>query len=101
MRTKRIFHQHNDAGKTAMEVLSGYILTDHTELLNVIRCNYKLSTKTPCVANNCSCRKNGLPCATTYGNCHGSNCTNVLKLDFMDNSEDESFEKNDFKQFDI
>ena len=48
------------------------------ELLNVIRC--KLSTKNLCGANNCSCRKNGLPCVTACRNCHGNNCTHVSKL---------------------
>ena len=32
------------------------------ELLNVIRYNCKLSAKTACGGNNCSCRKIGLPC---------------------------------------
>ena len=71
------------------------------ELLNVIRCNCKLSTKNPCGANNCSCRKNGLPCVTACRNCHGNSCTNVSKVEIMDDSEDESFERNAFELFDI
>ena len=71
------------------------------ELLNVIRCNRTLSTKNPCGANNCSCRKNGLPCVTACRNCHGNNCTNVSKVEIMDDSEDESFERNAFELFDI
>ena len=71
------------------------------ELLNVIRCNRKLSTKNSCGADNCSCRKNGLPCVTACRNCHGNNCTNVSKVEIMDDSEDESFERNAFELFDI
>ena len=71
------------------------------ELLNVIRCNCKLSTKMSCGANNCSCSKNGLPCVTACRNCHGNNCTNISKVEIMDDSEDESFERNAFKLFDI
>ena len=50
------------------------------ELLNVLRYNCRLSTKTPCGANICSCRKIGLPCVTVCRNCHGNNCTNGKKL---------------------
>ena len=42
------------------------IMTDESpapdELLNVIRCNCRLTSKTPCGSNNCSCRANGLNC---------------------------------------
>ena len=71
------------------------------ELLNVIRSSCKLSTKNSCGANNCSCRKNGLPFVTACGNCHGNNCTNVSKFEIMDDSEDESFERNSRELFDI
>ena len=71
------------------------------ELLNVIRCNCKRSTKNPCGANNCSCRKISLPCVTVCRNFHGNNCTNVSKFEITDNSEDESFERNAFELFDI
>lgn len=73
------------------------------ELLNVIKCNCKFSTKikTHCGATNCYCCKSGLPCITNYRNCHGNICPNVLKFEFMDDSEDGSFEKNIFQLFDI
>ena len=71
------------------------------ELLNVIRCNCKLSAKNPCGASNCSCRKKGLPCVTACRNCHGDICTNVSKVEIMDKSEDECFERNAFELFDI
>ena len=71
------------------------------ELLNVIRCNCKRSTKNPCGANNCSCRKISLPCVTACRNFHGSNCTSVSKFEITDDSEDESFERNAFELFDI
>ena len=50
---------------------------------------------------NCSCRKNGLPCVIACRNAHGENCTNVSKVEIMDDSEDESFERNAFELFNI
>ena len=58
-------------------------------MLNVIRCNYKILRKTPCGANNCSCRKIDLPCITANGNCHGNNYTHVAKFEIVDDSDDE------------
>ena len=40
--------------------------------------NYKLSTKTPLGANNCSCRKIGLPCISV--NCHGKKLHQRFKI---------------------
>ena len=71
------------------------------ELLNVIRCNCKLSTKTPCGAGNCSCRKNGLPCVAACGHCHGNNCTNVPQFNELVDDDDECFERNAFELFEF
>ena len=57
--------------------------------------------QTPCGANNYSCHKIRLPFITACGNCHGNNCTKASNLEIMDDSEDESFEKNAFTLFDI
>ena len=86
----------------SLELIDTILESGPAELLNVVRCNGRLSTKTPGGgANNSSCRKIGLPCATVCGNCHGNNCTNNLKFKIMDDSEDESFERNAFERFDI
>ena len=44
-------------------------------ILKVIRCNCKES-ENQCGTNYCSCRKNGLPCFVTCGNCHGEESEN-------------------------
>ena len=88
-------------GMDSFEPIDTILEPGPEELLNVIRCNRTLLTKNPCGANNCSCRKNGLPCVTACRNCHGNNCTNVSKVEIMDDSEDESFERNAFELFDI
>ena len=69
--------------------------------MNVIRCKYNILTKTPCGANNCSCRKIGLLYISAYGDCHGKNCNSVSKFKIMDDSEDQSFERNAFELFGI
>ena len=85
----------------SFEPINTILESGPAELLNVIRCSSKLSTKTLCGANNCSCRKIGLLCITACGNCHGKNCTNVSKFETMDDLEDESFERNAFELFGI
>lgn len=46
------------------------------EIIKVIKCNCKLSSKNPCGTNLCSCRKNGIKCMPACGNCHGNDCNN-------------------------
>ena len=46
------------------------------EILHVIRCKCKPTSKNPCGTNLCSCRKNGLKCMSSCGGCHGENCNN-------------------------
>ena len=43
--------------------------------LKVIRCNCKEGTK-QCGTNRCTCRKNGLGCVSTCGDCHCEECEN-------------------------
>ena len=45
-------------------------------LLKVIRCNCKTTSKNQCGTNLCSCRKHGLRCVTTCGECFGESCEN-------------------------
>ena len=47
-----------------------------TELLKVIRCNCKTSSKNQCGTNICTCRKHGLKCMPACGGCHGESCNN-------------------------
>ena len=42
-------------------------------ILKIHRCNCKPS-KNQCATNRCSCRKNGLRCVSTCGECNGQNC---------------------------
>ena len=45
-------------------------------LLKIIRCNCKLTSKAPCATNLCSCKKHGLNCLPSCGECHGETCEN-------------------------
>ena len=48
-----------------------------SHLLNVVRCNCKLSSRNPCENNSkCSCRANGLKCVAACGDCRGISCCN-------------------------
>ena len=58
-------------------------------LLNMIRCNCKLITKNPCSCFSCSCKKNGLSCVASCGNCHGYGCCNVDKTKLLNDSDSE------------
>jgi len=42
-------------------------------VLKFIRCNCRGS----CSSSLCSCRKNGLPCVSACGHCHGTDCSNA------------------------
>ncbi|XP_066926559.1 uncharacterized protein [Clytia hemisphaerica] len=55
------------------------------EILKIIKCKCKMSSKNPCGTNLCSCRKNGIPCMPACGNCHGMDCNNkTVKRDHDD-----------------
>ncbi|XP_057305193.1 uncharacterized protein LOC130642126 [Hydractinia symbiolongicarpus] len=45
-------------------------------LLKIIKCNCKATSKSPCSTNLCSCRKHGLSCMQSCGECHGETCEN-------------------------
>lgn len=74
----------------------GWFVTDNTmspvmtdrevapnSILKVVRCNCKASSN-QCGTNRCSCRKNGLNCMSTCGECRGEDYENreVLKVFF-------------------
>ena len=45
-------------------------------LLKVIRCRCKSTSQNQCGTNLCSCRKHGLKCVSTCGECFGESCEN-------------------------
>jgi hypothetical protein len=59
-------------------------------LLNCIRCNCKTTSKNTCGTLLCSCRKNGLSCVVTCGDCRGESCNNMSEADPV--LEDDIFE---------
>jgi hypothetical protein len=50
------------------------------DLLKVIRCGCKSSSKNPCSTNLCTCRRNGLHCVSACGDCHGDVCMNAEQV---------------------
>ena len=69
-----------------------------SDVLSLISCNCKMSSKSPCSSNRCSCRKNGIWCMAACGHCHGDGCDNVksdygnveLSSDISDDISDSS-----------
>lgn len=54
-----------------------------------IRCNCSTTTSSSC-GKLCQCRRHGITCMTTCGQCHGQECTNSMsKDDVGDDTEDE------------
>ena len=68
------------------------------ELLLVIHCNYKLSSRNPCGSNQCSCRRNGIQCVPACGDCRGMGCKNSSRgmEDDTTDSDDSSDDGNIF-----
>ena len=75
------------------------VLTDEApapdEILNAIRCNCKVSSKSPYGGSRCFCRSNGLYCVAACGDCRGMECQNCDKceastdvIDQVENFED-------------
>lgn len=65
-------------------------------LLKVIRCNCKSTSKAPCSTNICSCKKHGMKCMPSCGDCYGEYCENAQKLDDDNDSDtDEDLESED------
>ena len=49
-------------------------------ILKFIRCKCKLASKNPCSSQICSCKKNGLPCVPSCGDCRGEYCVNKVTI---------------------
>jgi len=45
-------------------------------ILKVIRCHCKNTSRNQCGTNVCMCRKNGIRCMPACGDCNGLNCNN-------------------------
>ena len=43
---------------------------------NVIRCNCRNDKQNPCSTKSCTCRKYGIKCFESCGNCRDEDCTN-------------------------
>jgi len=60
------------------------------ELLSVITCRCKITTRRPCSTQMCSCFKHGLHCVAACKHCCGEECGNVSQLTLVDvNQEDD------------
>ena len=73
------------------------------DLLNVIRCNCKTTTKNPRGSRTCSCKRNGIPCVAACGDCRGIECNNRSDQNDEDDDDDgeEDYENIDRNIFDI
>jgi hypothetical protein len=60
------------------------------DLLTVIRCGCKMSSRNTCGSSMCSCRRNGLKCVSACSDCHGNDCCNTDQYMDVDDSEDEN-----------
>ena len=69
------------------------ILTDleaaPDNLLMFVRCKCKMSSRSPCSSNICSCRKNGLMCVTACAGCRGQGCCNSEPALVEDDNENQ------------
>ena len=52
-------------------------------LTKVIRCRCKKSTKNPCGTKTCTCRKYGMACVSSCGECHGIECNNTEEVSII------------------
>jgi hypothetical protein len=79
------------------------------DVINMIRCNCKSSSKNPCSTNRCSCKKNGIWCIAACGDCHGDSCDNTKSYYHdedepelsSDVSSDENIENDERNIFDL
>ena len=90
LQTLIIVHWVNDSIK--MLYIYTYLLFNHQEiapeeLLSVIRCNCKLSSRNPCCTNQCSCK--------ACGNCNGFGCNNSCKEDGINDDDNDSISDDD------
>lgn len=68
-------------------------------ILKIIKCKCKSSGKNQCGTNLCTCKKNGLPCMSACGECHGETCYNRKTNEYDDEdviNEEDEFAENIF-----
>ena len=70
-------------------------------LLVIIRCKCKLSSRNVCGTNLCSCRKSGLKCVAACEGCRGDECNNATAPFFEDNSDNDDNDMSDRNIFEI
>ena len=70
--------------KTDREAAPDYIL-------NVVRCNCKLTSKNTCGNLICSCKKHGLFCVRACGDCRGISCNNVSLANMDDDIDNDVY----------
>ena len=63
-------------------------------LLKYVRCKYQTSSKNTCGTLVCTCRKNGLKCVASCGDCRGRDCKNscIMPTDLLDEEVDDLME---------
>lgn len=66
------------------------------DVLKVIRCNCKMTSRNTCGTTSCSCRSNGLKCVSACGDCKGLDCLNSTTDVLYD--EDEYDDGNAFER---
>ena len=80
------------SNKLSLEENDGYLVPIPTDkdaasgnILKVINCWCKSTSKNQCETHLWSCKKNGLKCMPSYGECHGEDCNNkeVNKLPIL------------------
>lgn len=54
-------------------------------LTKLIRCRCKKSTKNQCGTKTCTCRKHGMACVSSCGECHGVECNNIVSISKIKN----------------
>ena len=77
-----------------LEKINSHLLPTRTDkepapdnLLIIIRCKCKLSSRNVCGTNLCSCRKSGLKCVAACEGCRGDECNNATEP-FLEDSDD-------------
>ena len=67
-----------------------------SDILEVIRCHCKTSSKGPCGLNSkCSCRASELKCVASCGDCRGTESMNISEIVINDDDGHEEFECDD------
>ena len=80
------------------------VMTDElpatSDIWNVIRCNCKILSKSPCGLNSkCSCHAKGLKCIASCGDCRGTECIKISETVSNDDAVHEEFECDDENMF--